>query len=863
MTMYFTEPSRTALLHWVNTFKTKRPVTSLEELTDGIKFGEILEILVGTGTFSASSLVREPVSRQDKKQNLEAVFRELSQVIRQDNPDLAPTPSQVRAIADNPTEAGMCEFVTALVAAACMGAQSQTHIPKVLSLGQSDQQEIATIIQRLQKKQEDATKNKSPEKTEADLSAWESTALEASRDQDLRQEERETQLRGEIEKLKKQNADLTTRLESLTMKHNDLNSILRQVENNYDTLQKTQSTGVPKVVRELEEERRANVALIDQLQEQLNELEEQSSKLRRENAGLQTKANRAKDLEDQVRDLQHEVQNREKTERVLENYKKKAQESTTYQQQIRDLQAKMELLQDAAAEAETLRMQVDQRDRHLKEFREHQEKSETTIHEQDVLRSNLQQSINDLRAQLEDGESRRQIYEATIKEYEERANEGLGITSGTGSPTREATGLNLEQELQTTGDPSAALRLEVSKLRAENNLLRNNMTVQAEAQRLRGELDLASRKNAHLTTQYSEAVEKNAVAQEQINALVGSVPADKLVHTLDGLLEKGPLRLLTPGYFRDKAFIDMRTKHLQTIEQLKRREEENQTLAARLGEKERELIAAQTDCTLLRYLAEIHDSVADEYDEYAVTAVGKGSIEALEVLKSSDQLVSNSLHSELETLRKQLEAKTFEEEQLRSQLMDALVSKDKLRSDLDKAADAAANGKPASPTPVPEEEMKPRKVDLEKNEKLKTALKQKIQVSNHPVTPPSSSPPSSPGAFAQETSPYLLAQLGLPSPPPAVTRIVDDGLSGPLSRVMPPPEALRAIHRQPQHEEKKWWSWFGRKSMSSSPVRPARDWARGPTVQTPWPRLSSESAGSSLHSLARPHILVDPIFPSS
>lgn len=122
------------------------------------------------------------------------------------------------------------------------------------------------------------------------------------------------------------------------------------------------------------------------------------------------------------------------------------------------------------------------------------------------------------------------------------------------------------------------------------------------------------------------------------------------------------------------------------------------------------------------------DGITDH--THVVTAVGQESIEALEVLKSSDQLVSASLKTELEATRKRLEAREIDLEQIQKQLMDALLSKDKIRQQLD---DAKAAGLPVStprsPTPDQGQGQK-AKDDAEKNEKLKTALKQKIQVSD-------------------------------------------------------------------------------------------------------------------------------------
>lgn len=111
----------------------------------------------------------------------------------------------------------------------------------------------------------------------------------------------------------------------------------------------------------------------------------------------------------------------------------------------------------------------------------------------------------------------------------------------------------------------------------------------------------------------------------------------------------------------------------------------------------------------------------------AVEAVGQEQSEALEVLKSSDELISASLRTELEATRKQLKHKVFELEQMKDQLMGVLVSKDKTQKRLDDALAAAApNGQQQADEATP---AKSKKEDAEKIEKLKTALKQKLEVS--------------------------------------------------------------------------------------------------------------------------------------
>ena len=115
-------------------------------------------------------------------------------------------------------------------------------------------------------------------------------------------------------------------------------------------------------------------------------------------------------------------------------------------------------------------------------------------------------------------------------------------------------------------------------------------------------------------------------------------------------------------------------------------------------------------------------------------------------LKSADELISASLKTELEGLRRQFDSKAKDNEILREQLMDVLVSNNLLRKKLDNVsapsslatAVASPAAAPSSPLPIEDPlaaavaERRARKDDAiaEKNDKLKTALRQKVQVSD-------------------------------------------------------------------------------------------------------------------------------------
>lgn len=648
----------------------------MQDLRDGIILGQILEKMLAP-EFQSSSLIQAPRSESDKKQNLETVYRGLARFLRTDNPLLAPSPSEFRAIAENPDDNALCEFLSAFLTAACLGSLSRTYVPKVLTLDKASQGEIAKIIsQKSQLKEERESK-----RGEGDSGEEEDLDIQDARDPELMQEELD-QMRDKVEILKKQNADLQTRLDKLLDTREAVLHDLRVSQDELQTLKRTRGQDASVAIRDMRNEVREKMDEIDRLEVLLDKETARAARLEKENETLRAKAERIVELQDKVTLLEHETKQQQQMIKGLENYKKKAQDLTAIQQrnrildeQVQQYEAEMKLFEEVKEQNRRLQKEVDEKVRVL------------SSNEQEIIytlqsKNVLQDTNEELKRKVEYLESKRQLDEATIRELQEQLQLGdIMQPSGSESPGAGATKFSLEHELEGTSDPTVALRLEVQKLKAENNLLRNNMAVASENERLRNELDLAGQRVDHYRETATDEMEKHAVAQEQIEALI----ANAIIHE------------------EDAAFVNMRQQLLETTKECEAARKRIVELEQLTNDREREIIQVKAE----------------------LEAVGQEQSEALEVLKSSDELISASLRTELEATRKQLKHKVFELEQMKDQLMGVLVSKDKTQKRLDDALAAAApNGQQQADEATP---AKSKKEDAEKIEKLKTALKQKLE----------------------------------------------------------------------------------------------------------------------------------------
>jgi protein HOOK3 len=727
--------TQVALLKWANTFGTRRKAETLQDLRDGIILGQILEQMLAP-EFHASSLILTPQSENDNRQNLETVYRGLATFLRTDNPLLAPSPSEFRAIAENPTDNALCDFLSAFLTAACMGSLAQTYVPNILTLDGQTQGEIAKIISQkteLKSDREKAEEEPQGHHVDPDLD------IHALRDPELMAEELE-QMKGKVEILKKQNADLQSRLDKLLDTREAMLQDLRLAQDELTTLKRARGSDASSAIRDLRNEIREKMAEIDRLEDLLEKETARSTRFEKENESLRVKADRLKDLEDKVTVLEHETRQQQQMIKGLENYKKKAQDLTVIQQRNRALdeqilQLEQELRNFDEVKAQNLRLQKEIEEK-VKVLSNNEQEIIYTLQSKNVL----QETNEELKRRVEYLESRRQLDESTIRELQEQLQLGDIPQPGSESPGASTAKFNLEQELETTADPTVALRLELQRLKAENSLLRNNMTVASENERLRSELDSASQKVEHYRVKCTEAMEKHAVAQEQITALVTNATGEGLVRCIQSALAVDrSFSLLMPGYFRDAAFVNMRRDLLSATRDLEKLRKRLQELERDAADRERELLRLRTDRMLQDYISHSsHPSSPSSLNRgdlanhlsvtAAVDAIGKEQTEALAALKSSDELISESLRTELEATRRQLAQKGFELDEMKEQLMGALVSKDKVQKRLDDALASSTTSPPPEQQPQ-EEQTKGKKEDAEKIEKLKAALRQKIEVS--------------------------------------------------------------------------------------------------------------------------------------
>lgn len=109
-----------------------------------------------------------------------------------------------------------------------------------------------------------------------------------------------------------------------------------------------------------------------------------------------------------------------------------------------------------------------------------------------------------------------------------------------------------------------------------------------------------------------------------------------------------------------------------------------------------------------------------------LSAVHKDGVAALDELKSTDKLISESLKGELDRLREELDFVTGEREAQKSQLIEALLAKDKLRKETEELKELQDT---AALSTADQDSSEAAKKAAEKIEKLRDRLIERKQVS--------------------------------------------------------------------------------------------------------------------------------------
>ncbi|CAK7214947.1 hypothetical protein SEUCBS140593_002362 [Sporothrix eucalyptigena] len=665
-----------ALLTWVNTFSLDRRVDRLEDLADGHVFAQMLHDL--DPEYDPDELEQNAGSSSwlTNKRNIQSVFKALTKyIIHKDSSgtiDFLPRTIDVRAVSDNLNAEGIAQLVAIFTTAAMLGEHNTKYIPLMRkNLTTSEQAEIMAILQRKDEERQRLADSG------VDASVDEANA---SLDPALVVEAQLATLAADYDRVTKKLADTNTRFEHLQISYEVIKEDLERKEKELDLERQKHGSSESQLIRDLQEKIREQDDLISNQEGQAEDDRQTKQRLSQENAQLARKAALVEQLQDQVQELKHANDDLSKKANTVDRYKQKLEAQRGLEMRLEEALYEVGQNKEALKELDALQKRSNQQQTTIERFREMVSGLEQQIEDNRIQKGALEADIYGAHAQLENLKDQNQLSEARIGELEQQLLQGTGSALPT-SPGGSAAPFNLEEELQHTDDPTHAYTLEISRLRAENNLLRSNVSVGSENDRLRADLEIAKTKEELARKKYNVIFEKHTLLEAQMQAL-------------------------TSGGAADSPLLEAQKKLRDTTSELDRHKTVTRELENQVADKHREMLRLRAD----------------------LGAVGKGDADALEELKSTDTLISESLKKELESLRTDFRTLQMDNEQQQKHLIEALVSKEELRKTMgtgtaatvdDSTKDASA---PTDPAPGDSDDL--LKKANEKNEKLRTAMKQ-------------------------------------------------------------------------------------------------------------------------------------------
>ncbi|CEJ94493.1 Putative Hook3 protein [[Torrubiella] hemipterigena] len=691
----YTPRAQTALLKAANNlFRLDRTAETLEELSNGIILGKILHEL--DSEFDPSHLESSSATSKylTNKRNIQTVYKGLFRFIRRQIPELSCQAKKFdyHAVAENPEPQGLSQLLAVMVAVAAMGPDNNKYVPLIQdSLDKVTQAEIMQILRSMQI---DAANSKDDDSLDEAID----DIMEA-RDIDLLVEEQNVALRQQLEQTKKTLSDYITRLEHLQINHEELKYEKDKNDRELEVLRKATKDGAnsAEAIRLLEDQVHEQMEIIAKNEETIRNHDKVRAQLESEVQKLTQKSKYADELRDQATEWRHKAEELEKKANTAERYKQKLESQQHLVKEVQNLQYEKTELQ------EQLRSLVDDHERSGRARKAEDEltkmlgQSEQHLWDERNQKTQLLKDITTLEEELLRLRAQRTHDEHFIQDLQEQLQHGGG--GGTAEDSVQASAaFSLEDELNNasgSGEAPASqqpnLPLELSRLKAENDLLRSTVGSTGDAVSLRRELEEQKKENERLQQSFNDIFEKHTIVQDQIESLMKSSTDES-----------------------SQTFIRVRSELTKTQQEYEKLKAKATELQSKLTDRDRELMSAKTE----------------------LSAVEKDGITALNELKSTDMLISESLKAELDRVREETKVATTEREAQKTQLIEALLAKDKLRKDMEElkeiqetAAITAANQDASEATKKANEKIeKLRDRLIERKQQLEQAEQDKIDL---------------------------------------------------------------------------------------------------------------------------------------
>ena len=424
-----------------------------------------------------------------------------------------------------------------------------------------------------------------------------SPVTEGVPDIDLALEEKYATLFAEHTDMKKRLADTITRLEYLQHSHAELLDQSREQSRKLAVFENNNDSGLKDWIDNLKVQLDEANELIAKQESQIETDRVTKEKQDKELTKLRPFAGRLQDLEDEVKELKIENISLLKKANTVDNLQRKIdiqsgieKENTRLHEQLDVLESNQTDYDRVFAENERLKKTYEE---YEKRFRSYELEVVDATSQRKALEENLRQKQHIIDGLVE----KKRHDETYIADLQEQLNINaqFGISESV-SPTGEikAAPMSLEDELAQSDEPGVNYPLEISRLRAEIQLLRTTSGGLTNVE-LRKDLDEAEFQQKVLLEKNTKLLEDQAVTKDQLSALLSHSEDEMLVQAIDIITSIGPYQMLTNNYHRTAAISNTRKLYLDANQEIKKLKSTIAELNLQLSSKERELVEAKAD----------------------------------------------------------------------------------------------------------------------------------------------------------------------------------------------------------------------------------------------------------------------------
>ncbi|KAK8086466.1 hypothetical protein PG994_001440 [Apiospora phragmitis] len=707
----FTKERQDVLLDWVNNllthyqdagrWQTEARAKKIEDFYDGAVFSDLLSIIdsnydpteLEENLSIAASSGGRPV--EGRRRNLHIVHIALRDFIRR-NCEMAEVlvkDINFQSLVKQPEPEGMFQLLSVFLLVSVNTSDSQLS-RGVLTDMQSEPGSVAQLMAIMQESQARIDKGAMAPDASHDTSGTAgssgtacSTAVAAEVDYELEAEM--ARLRRDNERYTRLAADLKTKHDHLQDSYNELKEIHSETVQERDELQRELESGASnsELLARTRRERDEKIRLIDSLEIQMEELrmqkeafEQLAKRLENENKRLAPLFGENEDLKKINEDLNRKANTAEHLKQKLETLRPLENEVQKLRGERAEIYKEQEKMIAAQRQFATLKHENDKYAMKMSQY----EVQESEFRDQRAI---WKMEMEQLQRHAENLEMKAKHDEEMVMDLQEKVMM-LDPSAAPETPyAARPQAQSLEDELNGNVSSDVSLKdLEVSRLQAENAMLRASIGTETEKGQLLQQIENELERRKALQDKYNELFEKHTLGSESLTALINSMNGEGLVNALQAALDvNSELNILTTDFIRSEAYSNLRQQVLAEENRSKHLGRQLESVQAELKDKERELVEARGDSKIIyiEYLMR-HGDETDIDDE--VNALSKDGQDVLSELKQTDNMLAVSLRAELDALRRKYDNLKGDYDNKQEQLVVALIDKEQLRKEAESAS---------------------------------------------------------------------------------------------------------------------------------------------------------------------------------